>query len=166
MMFFEKKKNSVGIPQIILSVGTLLSALYVTTVAIAIWKREKLHTKLNIDNSNQKYENKRVEINRVRDLKLSENGKSMSNQSATDKDSYKQELNTRENEDSKFNEAIKLAVEHGKISTSLIQRNLGIGYGRAANIINRMEALGYVSSLNGNKPRELLPAIYAVFSDN
>ena len=52
--------------------------------------------------------------------------------------------------------AIELAVESGKISTSLIQRRLSLGYGRAAKLIDRMEQLGYVSAPEGQKPREVL----------
>lgn len=52
--------------------------------------------------------------------------------------------------------AIELAVESGKISTSLIQRRLSLGYGRAAKLIDRMEQLGYVSAPDGQKPREVL----------
>ena len=59
-------------------------------------------------------------------------------------------------EDPKMNEAVKLAIESGKISTSLMQRRLEIGYGRAAKIIDRMEQLGYVSAADGNKPRKIL----------
>ncbi len=58
--------------------------------------------------------------------------------------------------DPKFREAVKLAIDAGKISTSLMQRMLGVGYGRAAKIIDRMEALGYVSAPDGNKPRQVL----------
>ena len=58
--------------------------------------------------------------------------------------------------DSKFREAVKLAVEEGKISTSLMQRRLGVGYGRAAKIIDTMEQMGYVSKPDGNKPRRVL----------
>lgn len=58
--------------------------------------------------------------------------------------------------DTKFSEAVKLAIESGKISTSLMQRKLGIGYGRAAKIIDRMEELGYVSAPDGAKPRRVL----------
>ena len=44
--------------------------------------------------------------------------------------------------DPKFREAVKLAIETQKISTSLMQRKLGIGYGRAAKIIDaQLEAL-------------------------
>ncbi len=52
--------------------------------------------------------------------------------------------------------AIELAVESGKISTSLIQRRLQLGYGRAAKLIDRMEQLGYVSAPDGQKPRDVL----------
>ena len=58
--------------------------------------------------------------------------------------------------DSKFHDAVKLAVEEGKISTSLMQRRLGVGYGRAAKIIDTMEQMGYVSKPDGNKPRRVL----------
>lgn len=58
--------------------------------------------------------------------------------------------------DPKFKAALDVAIEMGKISTSLLQRRLEIGYGRAAKIIDRMEALGYVSAPDGNKPRQVL----------
>jgi S-DNA-T family DNA segregation ATPase FtsK/SpoIIIE len=58
--------------------------------------------------------------------------------------------------DSKFRDAVKLAVEEGKISTSLMQRRLGVGYGRAAKIIDMMEELGYVGKADGNKPRRII----------
>ena len=58
--------------------------------------------------------------------------------------------------DAKLLEAIELAVEEGKISTSLMQRRLGIGYGRAAQLIDKMEELGVVSKPDGTKPRKVL----------
>ncbi|MBO5938356.1 MAG: DNA translocase FtsK [Clostridia bacterium] len=58
--------------------------------------------------------------------------------------------------DDKFAAAVRLAVEEGKISTSLMQRRLGVGYGRAAKIIDTMEEMGYVSKPDGNKPRRVL----------
>ena len=58
--------------------------------------------------------------------------------------------------DTKFSEAVKLAIETGKLSTSLMQRRLGVGYGRAAKIIDTMEQMGYVSAPDGNKPRQVL----------
>lgn len=59
-------------------------------------------------------------------------------------------------DDPKLKSAIKLAVESGKISTSLIQRKLSLGYGRAAKLIDVMEKRGIVSAPEGQKPREVL----------
>ncbi len=59
-------------------------------------------------------------------------------------------------EDPMFMATVELAVESGKISTSLIQRKLHLGYGRAAKIIDRMEQMGYVSAPDGSKPRDVL----------
>ena len=58
-------------------------------------------------------------------------------------------------EDEKLIEAIELALENQKISTSLLQRRLEIGYGRAAKLIDRMEELGWISVPNGNSAREV-----------
>ena len=58
--------------------------------------------------------------------------------------------------DPKFRAAVEVAVDSGKISTSLLQRKLEIGYGRAAKIIDQMEEMGYVSAPEGNKPRKIL----------
>lgn len=58
--------------------------------------------------------------------------------------------------DPKFRAAVEVAVDSGKISTSLLQRKLEIGYGRAAKIIDQMEEMGYVSTPEGNKPRKIL----------
>ncbi|MBE6655155.1 MAG: DUF87 domain-containing protein [Ruminococcaceae bacterium] len=61
-----------------------------------------------------------------------------------------------EEEDPKLKSAIQLAVESGKISTSLIQRKLSLGYGRAAKLIDVMERRGIVAPPEGQKPREVL----------
>ena len=53
-------------------------------------------------------------------------------------------------------QACKVAFECGKISTSLLQRKLSIGYGKAAKIIDQMYEMGYVSEADGNKPRRIL----------
>jgi len=52
--------------------------------------------------------------------------------------------------------ALDVAFESGKVSTSLLQRRLSVGYGRAAKIIDKLEQMGYVSAPDGQKPRELL----------
>ena len=61
-----------------------------------------------------------------------------------------------DNTDPKLRDAIELAIESGKISTSLMQRRLEVGYGRAAKRLDQMEALGYISAAEGNKPRRVL----------
>ncbi len=58
--------------------------------------------------------------------------------------------------DPKYADAVKVAVEEKRISTSLLQRKLEIGYGRAAKIIDRMQAEGLVSPPDGAKPRSIL----------
>ncbi|MBR6514445.1 MAG: DNA translocase FtsK 4TM domain-containing protein [Clostridia bacterium] len=65
--------------------------------------------------------------------------------------------------DPMLKQAIELAVESGKISTSLIQRKLSLGYGRAAKLIDTMEKMGIVGAPEGNKPRQVLmtPAEFA-----
>jgi len=55
-----------------------------------------------------------------------------------------------------YQDAVKLVVEFGKASTSLLQRRLRIGYGRAAHLIDLMEQDGIVGAADGPKPREVL----------
>jgi S-DNA-T family DNA segregation ATPase FtsK/SpoIIIE len=58
--------------------------------------------------------------------------------------------------DHTFLDAVKVALHAGKISTSLLQRKLSIGFGRAAKYIDIMEDLGVVGEKNGQKPRDVL----------
>jgi S-DNA-T family DNA segregation ATPase FtsK/SpoIIIE len=55
-----------------------------------------------------------------------------------------------------FDDAVRLVFEFGKASTSLLQRRLRIGYGRAAHLIDLMEGDGLVGPADGSRPRELL----------
>jgi DNA segregation ATPase FtsK/SpoIIIE, S-DNA-T family len=59
-------------------------------------------------------------------------------------------------QDELFQDAVKLVIEFGKASTSLLQRRLRIGYGRAAHLIDLMEKDGIVGAADGPKPREVL----------
>ena len=59
-------------------------------------------------------------------------------------------------QDPMYGDAVKLVVEFGKASTSLLQRRLRIGYGRAAHLIDLMEQDGIVGAADGPKPREVL----------
>ena len=49
-----------------------------------------------------------------------------------------------------------LILAFPKHYTSLLQRRLGLGYGRAAKLIDRMQAEGIVSPPDGSKPRTVL----------
>ena len=64
--------------------------------------------------------------------------------------------NDGEENDPMFDDAVRLVFEFGKASTSLLQRRLRIGYGRAAHLIDLMERDGLVGPADGSKPRELL----------
>lgn len=64
--------------------------------------------------------------------------------------------NQGEEADAMFDDAVRLVFEFGKASTSLLQRRLRIGYGRAAHLIDMMERDGLVGPADGSKPRELL----------
>ena len=58
--------------------------------------------------------------------------------------------------DELFQDAVRIVLEYGKASTSLLQRRLRIGYGRAAHLIDLMERDGIVGAADGPKPREVL----------
>jgi S-DNA-T family DNA segregation ATPase FtsK/SpoIIIE len=58
--------------------------------------------------------------------------------------------------DELYQDAVRIVLEYGKASTSLLQRRLRIGYGRAAHLIDLMERDGIVGAADGPKPREVL----------
>jgi S-DNA-T family DNA segregation ATPase FtsK/SpoIIIE len=58
--------------------------------------------------------------------------------------------------DEKYDEAVRIVIEMGRASTSVLQRRLRIGYGRAASIIDMMEREGIVGPEDGSKPRQVL----------
>lgn len=58
--------------------------------------------------------------------------------------------------DPMINEAAKIVIQAGRASTSLLQRRLKIGYGRAARILDILEKHGVIGPPDGSKPREIL----------
>lgn len=59
-------------------------------------------------------------------------------------------------DDDMWKDAVHVVIESGKASTSLLQRRLRIGYGRAARLIETMEEQGIVGAADGSRPREVL----------
>lgn len=59
-------------------------------------------------------------------------------------------------DDDMWKDAVRVVIEGGKASTSLLQRRLRIGYGRAARLIETMEEQGIVGPADGSRPREVL----------
>ncbi len=58
--------------------------------------------------------------------------------------------------DELYDDAVKIVVEMGKASTSVLQRRLRIGYGRAASLLDAMERDGIIGPPDGTKPRAVL----------
>lgn len=58
--------------------------------------------------------------------------------------------------DDMYKDALRVVIDSGKASTSLLQRRLRIGYGRAARIIEEMEEQGAIGPADGSRPREVL----------
>ncbi|MBQ5986341.1 MAG: DNA translocase FtsK, partial [Clostridia bacterium] len=65
-------------------------------------------------------------------------------------------------EDDLLGEAVRIVMENGQASISMIQRRLRVGYARAARLVDMMEQAKYVSGFDGSKPRQVLitPAEY------
>lgn len=65
-------------------------------------------------------------------------------------------------------QALKICIDNGVASTTMIQRKLSIGYPRAAKIIDQMEERGYISPADGAKQRAVYISIeefYGIFGD-
>lgn len=65
-------------------------------------------------------------------------------------------LGDDDGDDDKYEEAKELIVKSGKASTSFLQRRLGLGYARAARMMDILEERGVVGPADGAKPREVL----------
>jgi S-DNA-T family DNA segregation ATPase FtsK/SpoIIIE len=55
-----------------------------------------------------------------------------------------------------YDKAVQIVAETRKVSTSMIQRRLNIGYNRAAKIVEMMEEEGVIGPARGTAPREVL----------
>jgi S-DNA-T family DNA segregation ATPase FtsK/SpoIIIE len=59
-------------------------------------------------------------------------------------------------EDPVYQDAVKVICEMGKASTSILQRRLRLGYGRAARMLDMMQRDGIIGPPDGSRPREVL----------
>ncbi|HYO62727.1 MAG TPA: DNA translocase FtsK 4TM domain-containing protein [Pyrinomonadaceae bacterium] len=66
--------------------------------------------------------------------------------------------------DELFDDALRICVEMKRASTSVLQRRLRIGYGRAAAILDAMERDGLIGQADGSRPRPVLGRAYETVS--
>jgi S-DNA-T family DNA segregation ATPase FtsK/SpoIIIE len=67
--------------------------------------------------------------------------------------------------DELFEEGLRICVEMKRASTSVLQRRLRIGYGRAAAILDMMEREGLIGQADGSRPRPVLGRAYEMVAD-
>jgi S-DNA-T family DNA segregation ATPase FtsK/SpoIIIE len=67
-----------------------------------------------------------------------------------------------EDRDALFRQAAECCIQNQGGSTSLLQRRLGVGYGRAARIIDQLHDAGILGPPNGSKPRDVLISLQQV----
>lgn len=72
--------------------------------------------------------------------------------------------NALDYEDDLYDEAVRIVLNHGQASASVLQRRLRIGYARAARLVDIMEDKGIVGSHRGSKGREILVDTNEYFS--
>ncbi len=82
-------------------------------------------------------------LEQVREIEIEESQADVGDQILTDWDEY-------------FRKAAEIVISNDAGSTSLLQRRLKIGYGRAARIIDQLHSAGVLGPPDGSKPREVL----------
>ncbi|WP_420635274.1 DNA translocase FtsK [Candidatus Palauibacter sp.] len=85
-------------------------------------------------------------LDMLKELEEDEGGAGVSDEGAEDRDKL-------------FRQAAEIVISHSAGSTSLLQRRLKIGYGRAARIIDQLHAAGIVGPAEGSKPREVFATL-------
>ena len=96
------------------------------------------------------------EVTKVVDF-LKKQGRPAYNESILQSPEERADLGESDGEiDELYDDAVKIVVEMGKASTSVLQRRLRIGYGRAASLLDAMERDGIIGPPDGTKPRVLL----------
>jgi len=82
-------------------------------------------------------------------------GQEILNNKAPNQDSINLDEYAYGEEDEKYEEALEVIKQFGKASASLLQRRLGIGYARAAKLLDILEEKGIIGPADGAKPREV-----------
>jgi S-DNA-T family DNA segregation ATPase FtsK/SpoIIIE len=96
------------------------------------------------------------EVSRVVEF-LKQQGKPDYNQSILASPEERADFGESDDEvDELYDEAVKIVMDMGKASTSVLQRRLRIGYGRAASLLDAMERDGIIGPPDGTKPRAVL----------
>lgn len=86
----------------------------------------------------------------------SEDGKEDNSTKDNDESSSSNEGFKKFEKDEVYEEAVKLILESRQASVSVLQRRLGLGYTRAARLLDMMEDEGIIGPYQGSKPRDLL----------
>jgi S-DNA-T family DNA segregation ATPase FtsK/SpoIIIE len=84
---------------------------------------------------------------------------------SADKSIFDSQFGDDDTGDDLYEDARQVVIEAGKASTSYLQRKLGVGYARAAKLIDMLEEKGIVGPGNGSKPREVLEQSVAAESE-
>ncbi|MYA35017.1 MAG: hypothetical protein F4164_12955 [Gemmatimonadales bacterium] len=113
------------------------------------WYREQAEARAEAemtDKAEEEAASERDILDLLKELEEEEGGSRVSEEGAEDRDPL-------------FRQAAEIVISHAAGSTSLLQRRLKIGYGRAARIVDQLHAAGIVGPADGSKPREVLATL-------
>ena len=110
------------------------------------WYREQAKARAEAERAEEEAASERDILDLLKELEEEEGGSRVSDEGAEDRDPL-------------FRQAAEIVISHAAGSTSLLQRRLKIGYGRAARIIDQLHAAGIVGPAEGSKPREVLATL-------
>ncbi|WP_420447631.1 DNA translocase FtsK [Candidatus Palauibacter sp.] len=110
------------------------------------WYREQAQARAEAEKAEEEAAAERDILDLLKELEEEDGGSAVSDDGAEDRDKL-------------FRQAAEIVISHAAGSTSLLQRRLKIGYGRAARIIDQLHAAGIVGPAEGSKPREVLATL-------
>ena len=110
------------------------------------WYREQAKARAEAEKAEEEAASERDILDLLKELEEEEGGSGVSDEGAEERDPL-------------FRQAAEIVISHAAGSTSLLQRRLRIGYGRAARIVDQLHAAGIVGPADGSKPREVLATL-------